>query len=146
MSQNTTKFVRGYYFKLTTCFGPCLGPPSGHKSIYSRKLYSIRPTKFPRINNFVAWRWPRKWAETCGQFKIITSNKLSCVLTHLKASPECITKHNGDDTSKDYWSEAYVGQKSCKYQNTRLCVSTTYLKRDFRLSPRSRWELSSAGL
>ena len=41
MSQNTTKFVRCYYFKLTTCFGPCSGPSSGHKSIYSRKLYSI---------------------------------------------------------------------------------------------------------
>jgi len=41
MSQNTTKLVRCYYFKLTTCFGPCSGPSSGHKSIYSRKLYSI---------------------------------------------------------------------------------------------------------
>ena len=41
MSQNTTKFVICYNFKLTTCFGPCCGPSSGHKSIYSRKLYSI---------------------------------------------------------------------------------------------------------
>jgi len=38
MSQNTTKFDRGYYFKLITCFGPYSGPSSGHKSIYSRKL------------------------------------------------------------------------------------------------------------
>jgi len=28
-------------FKLTTCFGPCSGPSSSHKGIYSRKLYSI---------------------------------------------------------------------------------------------------------
>jgi len=41
MSQNTTKFFRCRYFKLTTCFGLCSGPSSGHKSIYSRKLYSI---------------------------------------------------------------------------------------------------------
>jgi len=43
MSQNTTKLIRYYYyyFKLTTCFGPCSGPSSGHKSIYSRKLYII---------------------------------------------------------------------------------------------------------
>ena len=41
MSQNTTKFAICYYFKLTTCFGPCSGPYSGHKCIYSRKLYSI---------------------------------------------------------------------------------------------------------
>jgi len=41
ISQNTTKFARCYYFKLTTCFGPCSGPSSGHKVIYSRKLYSI---------------------------------------------------------------------------------------------------------
>ena len=41
MSQNTTKFVRCCYVKLTTCFGPCSGPSSCHKSIYSRKLYSI---------------------------------------------------------------------------------------------------------
>jgi len=27
--------------------------------------------------------------------------KLSCVLTQLKHSPYCISKHNGDDTSKD---------------------------------------------
>jgi len=40
MSQNTTKFVR-CYFKLTTCFSPCSWPSSGHKSIYSKKLYSI---------------------------------------------------------------------------------------------------------
>jgi len=40
MSQNTTKFFR-CYFKLTTCFGPCSGPFSGHKSIYLRKLSSI---------------------------------------------------------------------------------------------------------
>ena len=37
----TTKFVRCSYLKLTTCFGPCCRPSSGHKSIYSRKLYSI---------------------------------------------------------------------------------------------------------
>jgi len=41
MSQNTTKFFRCCYFKLATCFDPCSGPSSGHKSIYSRKLYSI---------------------------------------------------------------------------------------------------------
>ena len=41
MSQNTTKFVSSCYLKLTTCFGPCCGPSSGHKDIYSRKLYSI---------------------------------------------------------------------------------------------------------
>jgi len=41
MSQNTAKFVRCYYFKLTTCFGSCSGPSSGHKGIYSRKLHSI---------------------------------------------------------------------------------------------------------
>jgi hypothetical protein len=41
MNQNTTKFLRCCYFKLTTCFGPCSGPSSGHRSIYSRKLYSI---------------------------------------------------------------------------------------------------------
>jgi len=41
MSQNTTKFVRCCYFKLTTCFGPSSGPSSGHKSICSRKLCSI---------------------------------------------------------------------------------------------------------
>ena len=41
MSQNTTKFARCYYFKLTTCFGPCSGPSSGHKGIYWRKLYNI---------------------------------------------------------------------------------------------------------
>jgi len=40
MSQSTIKFFR-CYFKLTTCFGPCSEPSSGHKSIYSRKLYSI---------------------------------------------------------------------------------------------------------
>jgi len=40
MTQNTTQFVRCSYFKLTTCFGPCSGPSSGRKSIYSRKLYS----------------------------------------------------------------------------------------------------------
>jgi len=41
MSQNTNKFVGCYYFKLTTYFGPCSGPSSGHKSIYSKKLYSM---------------------------------------------------------------------------------------------------------
>jgi len=41
MSQNTTKLVRCNYFKLATCFGPCSGPSSGDKSIYSRKLYTI---------------------------------------------------------------------------------------------------------
>ena len=41
MSQNTTKFYGCCYFKLTTCFGSCSEPSSGHKSIYSRKLYSI---------------------------------------------------------------------------------------------------------
>ena len=41
MSRNTTKFARCYYFKLTTCFGPCCGPSSGHNGIYSRKLYNI---------------------------------------------------------------------------------------------------------
>jgi hypothetical protein len=40
MSQSTTKFVR-CYFKLMTRFGPCPGPFSGHKIIYSRKLYNI---------------------------------------------------------------------------------------------------------
>ena len=42
MSQNTTQFVRCYYFKVTTCFDPCSGPSSDHKSICIRKLYSIR--------------------------------------------------------------------------------------------------------
>jgi len=41
MSQNTTKFASCCYFKLTTCFGPFCGASSGHKSIYSRKLYSM---------------------------------------------------------------------------------------------------------
>ena len=41
MGQNTTKFVICFYFKLTACFGPCSGPSSGHRSIYSRKLYSM---------------------------------------------------------------------------------------------------------
>ena len=41
MSQNTTNFDDCCYFKLTTCFGPCSGPSSGHKRIYCRKLYSI---------------------------------------------------------------------------------------------------------
>jgi len=41
MSQNKTKFVSCFYFKLTTCFGLCSGPSSGHENIYSRKLYSI---------------------------------------------------------------------------------------------------------
>ena len=41
MSQNTTKFVRCCYFKRTVCFGPCCAPSSGHRGIYSRKLYSI---------------------------------------------------------------------------------------------------------
>ena len=41
MSQNTTKFARCFYFKLSTCFDPCFGPSSGHKGICSRKLYSI---------------------------------------------------------------------------------------------------------
>jgi len=38
MSQDT--FVRWHCFKPTTCFGPCSGPSSGHRSIYSSKLYS----------------------------------------------------------------------------------------------------------
>jgi len=41
MSRNTTKFASCCYFKLTTCFGPCSGPSSGHNIIYSRKLYSV---------------------------------------------------------------------------------------------------------
>ena len=41
MSKNITKFIRCCYFKLSTCFVPCFGPSSGHKIIYSRKLYSI---------------------------------------------------------------------------------------------------------
>ena len=41
MSQNTTEFFRCCYIKLTTCFGPCCGPSSGHKNIYSWKLYSV---------------------------------------------------------------------------------------------------------
>ena len=41
-------------------------------------------------------------AETCRQFKIKTTNKLSSVLTHLKTSPYFITKRNWDDTSKDF--------------------------------------------
>ena len=40
LNTNTTIFFR-CYFKLTTCFGPFSGPSSGHKSIYSRKLYSV---------------------------------------------------------------------------------------------------------
>jgi len=57
---------------------------------------------FPRIIPL----WPEdgpEQAETCRQFKITTSNKLSCVLTHLKPSPYSITKHNGDDASKGLW-------------------------------------------
>ena len=34
MSQNTTKFARCYYFKLTTCFGPCSGPSSQVTKLY----------------------------------------------------------------------------------------------------------------
>jgi len=43
MSQNTTKFFRCCYFKMRTCFGPCSGSgsSSGHRSIYSKKLYSV---------------------------------------------------------------------------------------------------------
>jgi len=41
MSQNTAKFSRCCYFKLTTCFDPCSGPSSGRKIIYSKKLNSI---------------------------------------------------------------------------------------------------------
>jgi len=41
MSRNTTKFVKCYYFKLTTCFGPLLWAIFRSQSIYSRKLYSI---------------------------------------------------------------------------------------------------------
>ena len=37
----TTKFVSSCYFKPTTYFGPCCGPSSSHKGIYSRKLYSL---------------------------------------------------------------------------------------------------------
>jgi len=40
--------------------------------------------------------------------------KLSCVLTHLKPSLYCITRHNGDDTSKDLHMQTYA--------HTHLCV------------------------
>ena len=39
--KNTAKYLLCYLFKLTTCFGPCFGPSSGHKDIYLRKLYSM---------------------------------------------------------------------------------------------------------
>jgi len=36
------------------------------------------------------------------KFKITQSKKnFFCVLTHIKPSPYCITKHNGDDASKE---------------------------------------------
>ena len=88
MSQNTAKIFR-CYFKLTTYFGPCSGPSSSHKSIYSRKLYSKSHKIYQSKTQgdlvycivssnkyFVNLRWPRAGAETCRQFKI-TSEKLS---------------------------------------------------------------------
>jgi len=93
---------------------PGSGPSSGHKSIYSRKLYSIiikyinlkfneisnfrliyfmsYTVELPPINNFVTWRWPRAGAETCRQFKIKRTNKFSCVLTHLNPSLYCASR------------------------------------------------------
>jgi len=41
MSKNAAEFFIHCYFKLMTCFDPCSGPSSGHRSICSRKLYSI---------------------------------------------------------------------------------------------------------
>jgi len=59
-------------------------------SLKFRLIYFMTYTvQFLRINTFVTWRWPRAGAETCGQFKITPSNKLSCVLTHLKPFPYC---------------------------------------------------------
>ena len=72
--------------------------------------------QFPRINTFVTWRWPRAGAETCHQFRTKTSKKLSCVLTHLKPSPYCITKHNGDDASK----KRYCSSTATMLTRTRL--------------------------
>ena len=67
-----------------------------------RLIYFMAYTvQFPWINTFVTWRWPRAGAETCRQFKITTSDKFSCVLTHQKPFPYCIIKHNTDDASKD---------------------------------------------
>jgi hypothetical protein len=40
-TQQKVKTPRCCYFKLTTCFGPCSGLSSGHKSIYKKKKYSI---------------------------------------------------------------------------------------------------------
>jgi len=74
---------------------------NSENSLSFRLMYFMTYTvQFPGINTFVAWKWPRAWAETCRQFKITTSNKLGCVLTHLNPSPYCITKHNGHGASK----------------------------------------------
>ena len=71
-------------------------------SLNFRLIYFMTySAEFPRINNFMTWRWPRAGAETCRQFKITTSNKVSCVFTHLKPSLYCIIKHNGDYATKD---------------------------------------------
>jgi len=43
LSQNTSKYnylMLLYFFKLTTCFGPCTGPSSGHK-IYNWEDYTV---------------------------------------------------------------------------------------------------------
>ena len=45
MSQNTTKSVRCYCFKLTTCFGPCFGPSSCHKA-FIRGNYTVYVIKY----------------------------------------------------------------------------------------------------
>ena len=88
MSQNTNTFSNCFYFKMTTPFGLCSGPSSGHKSIYSRKLYTIShkiyQSKIQRHLIVVQY-----------------SNAVSFVLTHLENSPYCVTKHNGNDASKD---------------------------------------------
>jgi len=88
MSQNTNIFLNCFYFKLTTTFDPCSEPSSVQKSIYSTKLYSIShkiyQSKIQRHLIVVQY-----------------SNAVSFVLTHLETSPYCVTKHNGDDASKD---------------------------------------------
>ena len=61
-----------------------------------RLIYFMTYTvQFPRICTFMTWRWPRAGAETCRQFKITTTNKLNCVLTHLKPSPYLLLHTTG---------------------------------------------------
>jgi hypothetical protein len=39
-SKHKFLYVVNFIIRLTTCFGPCAGPSSGHK-IYEEKLYSV---------------------------------------------------------------------------------------------------------